>query len=124
MAQEKGAEQPLNKFARFKNNINLWYQEMREHGLTQKEMELLEPILKISFGICESQEKFMQLVQLPELGGFSVRWADKLRKAVARKEPAAYEALTEEFFERVKEKKLSQNLANYVWNVLIATSRG
>ncbi|HOA79543.1 MAG TPA: DNA polymerase III subunit alpha, partial [Defluviitaleaceae bacterium] len=124
MPQEKGAELPLNKFARFKNNINLWYQEMREHGLTQKEMELLEPILKISYGICESQEKFMQLVQLPELGGFSIGWADKLRKAVAKKEPAAFEALTEEFFERIKEKGLSINLAKYVWNVLIATSRG
>ena len=124
MPQEKGAELPLNKFARFKNNIDLWYQEMREHGLTQKEMELLEPILKISFGICESQEKFMQLVQLPELGGFSIGWADKLRKAVAKKEPAAFEALTEEFFERIKEKGLSINLAKYVWNVLIATSRG
>ena len=57
MAQEKGAEQPLNKFARFKNDISLWYKEMKSYGLTDKEMEILEPVVKISYGICESQEK-------------------------------------------------------------------
>ena len=33
-----------------------------------------------------------------ELGGFSIGWADKLRKAVAKKEPAAFEALTRRVF--------------------------
>ena len=32
--------------------------------------------------------------------------------------------LTKEYFETVKEKGLSKNLCNYVWNVLVATSRG
>ena len=57
MAQEKGAEQPLNKFARFKNDISLWYKEMESYGLTKEEMKILEPVVKISYGICESQEK-------------------------------------------------------------------
>lgn len=57
MAQEKGAEQPLNKFARYKENIQLWYDEMRFYGLTDEEMTILEPVVKISYGICESQEK-------------------------------------------------------------------
>ena len=30
----------------------------------------------------------------------------------------------EEYFENVKEKGLSEKLCNYVWNVLVATSRG
>lgn len=84
MAQEKGAEQPLSKFARFKNDINLWYQEMDRYGLTKDEQKLLEPIVKISYGICESQEKFMELVQMPECGGFDLTWADGLRKAIAK----------------------------------------
>lgn len=57
MASERGAEQPLNKFARFKEDIGLWYQEMDQFGLTKQEQSLLEPILKSSFGICETQEK-------------------------------------------------------------------
>ena len=124
MAQDKGAEQPLNKYARFKEDISLWYDEMNKYGLTETEMKLLEPLLKSSYGICESQEKFMSLVQLPECGGFNLGWADRLRKSIAKKNPAEYEQLTKEYFENAKEKNLSRNLCNYVWNVLVATSRG
>lgn len=124
MAQSRDAEQPLNKYARFKENINEWYKEMDMYGLTKTEQELLKPIVESSYGIAESQESFMQLVQIPECGGFDLNWADRLRKAIAKKNPAAYEELEKEYFETVKEKGLSQNLCNYVWNVLVATSRG
>ena len=46
MAQEKGAEQPLYKFTRFKANINEWYTEMHQHGLSQKEQDILKPLLQ------------------------------------------------------------------------------
>ena len=124
MAQEKGGEMPLNKYARFKEDIELWYDEMRNFGLKPSEMEILEPIIKSSYGICESQEAFMQLVQIPECGGFDLNFADKLRKAIAKKNPKAYDELTKEYFETCREKGLSMNLCNYVWNVLVATSRG
>ena len=124
MAQDKGAEQPLNKYARFKEDIGLWYDEMNRYHLTPEEQKILEPILKTSYGICESQEKFMQLVQLPECGGFNLGWADRLRKAIAKKNPAEYDILTTEYFENANDKGLSKNLCNYVWNVLVATSRG
>ena len=124
MAQEKNAEQPLNKYARFKEDISLWYDEMSRYGLTADEMKLLEPLLKSSYGICESQEKFMSLVQLPECGGLNLGWADRLRKSIAKKNPAEYEQLTKEYFENADKKGLSTNLCNYVWNVLVATSRG
>ena len=124
MAQEKGGEMPLNKYARFKENIDLWYDEMRDYNLSPEEMEILEPIIKGSYGICESQEAFMQLVQIPECGGFDLNFADKLRKAIAKKNPKAYDELTKEYFNKCEEKGLSRNLCNYVWNVLVATSRG
>ena len=124
MAQEKGAEQPLNKYARFKNDITLWYKEMQDNGLTQEEQDLLKPILQGSYGIAESQESFMRLVQIPECGGFDLNFADRLRKSIAKKNPAEYEKLTEEYFKTIKEKGLSENLCTYVWNTLVATSRG
>ena len=124
MAQEKGGEQPLNKYARFKEDISLWYDEMDKYGLSEAEQTLLEPIIKQSYGICESQERFMMLVQMPECGGFDLTWADRLRKSIAKKNPAEYEILTNEYFDTVKEKELSRPLCNYVWNVLVATSRG
>lgn len=124
MAQEKGAEQPLNKFARFKNDISLWYKEMESYGLTKEEMKILEPVVKISYGICESQEKFMELVQLPECGGFSLTWADKLRKSIAKKNPKAFLELQDEYFRVIKEKGLDEKFCKYVWNVLVCTSKG
>ena len=45
----------------------------------------------------------MQLVQLPECGGWDLQWADKLRKSIAKKNPKEYDALTKQFFDNVKE---------------------
>ena len=124
MAQEKGGEMPTEKLARFKKDSNAWIEELRSFNLGEKEQNILEPVLGMSYGLCIAQEQFMELVQLPELGGFSLTWADKLRKSIAKKNPKDYEALTKEFFEVTKEKEINQNFAEYVWNVLIAMSRG
>ena len=97
---------------------------MRNYGLTQQEQEILKPYVEGSYGIAESQECFMQLVQIPECGGFNLNFADRLRKAIAKKNPAAYDELTKEYFKTIKEKGLSEKLCSYVWNVLVATSRG
>lgn len=123
-AEEKGAEQPLEKYTRFKNDISLWYQEMNRWGLTKEEQQLLETIVGSSYGIAESQEKIMTLVQLPECGGWDLTWADRLRKAVARKSPKQYKELEKEFFDNAEKNSLSINLCKYVWNVLVAMSRG
>ena len=124
MAQEKGGEMPTDKLARFKANPHEWEREIEKHGLTSREKDILEPVLGMSYGLCIAQEQFMELVQLPELGGFSLTWADKLRKSIAKKNPKDYEALTKEFFEVTKEKGVDEAFAKYVWNVLIAMSRG
>lgn len=124
MAQEKGGEQPLNKYARFKNDISLWYKEMKDYGLTKEEQELLKDVLGISYGMCESQERFMQLVQIPECGGFDLNFADSLRKAIAKKAPEQFKKLEKQYFDTVKEKDLSKKLCEYVWYVCVYTSRG
>lgn len=124
MAQEKGGEMPTEKLTRFKQNPQLWLDEMAQLGLGEEAYNILEPVLNTSYGLCISQEQFMQLVQLPELGGFNLTWADSLRKSIAKKNPAAYEALTKEFFEVTAEKGCNKKLCEYVWNVLIAMSRG
>lgn len=66
----------------------------------------------------------MQLIQMSECGGFDLQWADRLRKSIAKKNPAEYEILAKEYFANMEEKRLSRNLCKYVWNVLVATSRG
>ena len=124
MATEKGGEMPVNKLARFKAHPIDWDYELRKYGLGEDAKKILEPVLNISYGLCIAQEQFMQLVQLPELGGFNLTWADKLRKSIAKKNPAEYEKLTEEYFKEIKERGCNEQLCNYVWNVLIAMSKG
>ena len=124
MAAEKGAESPLDKYARFRSHPGDWDIEMRKMGLTDNERQIMHRELDISNGLSITQEQFMQLVQLPECGGWDLQFADKLRKSIAKKNPKEYDALTKQFFENVKEKKLSESFCNYVWNVEIALSRG
>ena len=124
MAQEKGGEMPIDKYARFKKDLSLWDIEMNKYGLNDEEKKLLHHELDISYGLSIAQEQFMQLVQIPEIGGFDLQWADRLRKSIAKKNPKEYEQLTKEFFANVEKKNLSKNLCNYVWNVLIAMNRG
>ena len=66
----------------------------------------------------------MKLVQMPECGGFNLTWADRLRKSIAKKNPKEFDELEEEYFKVIKEKGLSEKLCNYVWKVLVCTSRG
>ena len=124
MAQEKGGEMPTDKLARFKNNPREWDRELEMWGLGPKEKAILEPVLGMSYGLCIAQEQFMELVQLPELGGFTLTWADKLRKSIAKKNPADYDKLTKEFYEETNKKGINQRFAHYVWDVLIAMSKG
>jgi len=124
MATEKGAESPLDKYARFRERPKDWDKEMIQMGLTEEERAIMHRELDISDGMSITQEQFMQLVQLPECGGWDLQFADKLRKSIAKKNPKEYDALTKQFFDNVKEKGLSERFCNYVWNIEIALSRG
>ena len=124
MASEKGAEQPLEKFARFKQNPKLWDEEMTRYHLTADQKNLLHHYLDYEYGICASQEDIMSMIQDPQLGGWSVGNSDRLRKSIAKKDKKLYEKLTQEYFDTVKEKHLDTNLCNYFWHVLVATQRG
>ena len=124
MAQEKGAETPIEKYARFRKNPMAWEQEMKAAGLNEEERKLLHRELDVSSGLCIAQEQFMMLVQLPEIGGFDLQWADRLRKSIAKKNPKEYDKLTTEFYDNMRKKNLSENLCVYVWDTLIAMNRG
>jgi len=124
MATEKGAESPLDKYARFRENPKAWDREMEQMGLTEEQRAIMHRELDISDGMSITQEQFMQLVQLPECGGWDLQWADKLRKSIAKKNPKDYDALTKQFFDNVNEKGLNEKFCHYVWDVEVALSRG
>ena len=124
MAQEKGGETPLELWAKYRKNINLWYDEMREYGLSEEEIQWLANYQAITDGIAESQESMMQLVQEPKLGGNSLTFADTARKAIAKKVGKLFEECEKQYYENAKQKNCSEKLVHYVWDVLLKVQRG
>ena len=124
MPPDPTAETPLQRYSRFKKDINLWYDEMDEYGLTKDEQEVVKKYALKSYGLLPNQEDFMAIVQDPAIGGFGLLWADRLRKSIAKKNPKDYSELQQEFYKNIEEKNLSYKLCHYVWDILIAMNRG
>ena len=124
MAPDPGAEQPLNMWARYRKNINDWLEEMHNYGLSSEQIEWLRHNNAITDGICESQEGLMSLIQDERLGGNSLSFADKCRKAIAKKQGKLFEECESAYFETAKEKKCDMTLVHYVWDVLLRVQRG
>lgn len=117
-------EQPLDTFAKYKANIDLWYKEMDEYHLTEEEQKLMEKYLLPVYGVAPSQELMMMLVMDNNISGFSVKEANKLRKAVAKKKKNLIEECHEMFYSKGRELGTREELLNYVWNVQIHRQEG
>jgi len=124
MAPEKGAEQPLDMWARYRHNINDWIKEMEDYGLSSEQIEWLKNNSAITDGVCESQEGLMSLLQDERLGGNDLSFADKCRKAIAKKQGKLFEECETKYFENAKEKDCDMRLVHYVWDVLLRVQRG
>ena len=124
MAPEKGAEQPLDTWGKYRENIDIWHAEMRQYGLSEEEINWLSNHSAITDGICESQEGLMQLVQEERLGGNNLTFADSTRKAIAKKQGKLFDECEEKFFKNAEKKGCSMRLAHYVWDVLLKVQRG
>ena len=74
----------------------------RKHGREKVEYphELLEPILKNTYGIMVYQEQIMQTAQI--IAGFSLGKADILRRAMGKKKMDVMRSMQEEFIEGAK----------------------
>src|SRR5699024_1777246 len=55
-------EQPVDKFVRYKNNINEWYEDMRKYGLNKEQVKLMERHLLSRTGITDTQEIIMEII--------------------------------------------------------------
>lgn len=84
MTAEKGAETPMEKYIRYKNNLDLWYKEMYTFGLTSKERDCLEPYFKSSYGVPPSQEQLMLMLMDKNICGFTLAEANAARKIVGK----------------------------------------
>lgn len=123
MAQD-GQEAPLDKYKRYKSNINNWYNDMSSFGLNKQEQDILNKYLYDSYGLADSQEKVMLISMDKNISGFTLKEANKLRKSIAKKNPKVLEETKELFYERCNKQNTRKIFADYVWNVVFAMSFG
>ena len=120
MAAEKGQESPMDKYIRYKNNINLWYQEMDNYGLTKEEQEYLKPYFESSYGVPPSQEQLMRMLMDEHLCNFSLKDANAARKIVGKKQMNKIPALKQQ----VLDQAASPCLGNYIWTCGVGPQMG
>ena len=111
MASEQGAEMPLDKYVRYKNNIQLWYDEMSQFGLTADEQLAIEPYFKSSYGVPPSQEQLMRMLMDENICGFTLAEANAARKIVGKKQMSKIPALRQKVLDSAK----SRTLGRYIW---------
>lgn len=117
---EDGKERPLNKFARYKQDISCWYKEMTDEGLSKDEQKVMERYLLESHGVAISQEQIMWSLMDKDICGFSLADANAARKVVSKKKMSKLPALKE----RVMKSAKSPAIGNYEWNYVIMPSAG
>lgn len=120
MTAEKGQETPMEKYVRFKNNIELWYKEMDKAGLTKEEQKTLEPYFLSSHGVPPSQEQLMKMLMDENICGFTLKEANAARKIVGKKQMSKIPELKEQVLTKAK----SPNLGQYVWDCGIGPQMG
>ena len=119
MAQD-GQELPLDKFVRYKNNINLWYQEMKDMGLSNDEMKVMEKYMLKSHGLAISQECIMWSLMDPDICNFNLAESNKARKIISKKKMDKLPALHEKVLKQAKSKAIGK----YEWKYVISPSAG
>lgn len=117
---EKGKINPIDKYVSYKNDINLWYSEMNKYNLSEQEQRYFEQYLLKYFGVAATQEDVMRICMDKNLCGLSLKEANKVRKAIAKKKAS----MIDEIKELVKSKCRNSNIFNYIWSEIISPQLG
>ena len=116
LSSEDG-EQPIDTFVRFKEDISLWYKEMREFGLTEEEIKIMEEHLLDLKGVCDTQESLMTISMDSRISNFTMSESDWLRKILGKKLTHEIDGARKHFIEKGIESGNREIFLKYVWDV-------
>ena len=117
---EPGEERPLDRYCRLKEDMRAWYMEAKDAGLTQEQIETLEPYYLPNCGVPSSQEDMMEICMDKKIANFSLSEANATRKIVAKKKMDQIPALHEKFVNACPTKKFGE----YVWKTTMGPQMG
>ena len=125
MVTDEDAEQPIDTYIRYKNDISQWYDCMRnQYHLTEDEIHIVEPYLKPVYGVGDTQEIVMELAMDEHISGFDVAQSNKLRKGISKKDKGLQAKMKDMFFTHGREIGTSDNLLNYIWKEVVGKQLG
>lgn len=116
-------EQPMDMYVRYRKNINDWYKDMTTYGIPQDEQEILKELLGNYCGMMIAQSTMMSVLMDGRVCGFTLKEADKARKAVAKKNPEALAETEKTLYEKGCACGRSKAFLDYLWNVQIEMSK-
>ncbi|MBN2159432.1 MAG: DNA polymerase III subunit alpha [Spirochaetes bacterium] len=88
----------------------------RNPKLVQYPHQSLEPVLRDTLGVVVYQEQVMRISQI--IAGFTMPEADKLRKAMGKKDIAIINALEEKFLSGAQKNGINKNLAESLYDMI------
>ena len=109
-------ESPIERYVRFKRNVEEWYQEMREVGLTEDEINVLRHHLDASSGCSVEQETVMELSMDEHISGFDMSQADTLRKVIGKKQIEKLPTIKQLYYDEGAKHNTRKVMLDYVWD--------
>lgn len=120
--QEVEGRNPLDRYVAFKDDPQLWEQEMIDYGIKDEERKLLHELFDDDNGVMSSQEKLM--LSSMKICGYTVAEANKLRKSIAKKDEEKQKIEKKKIFDRGAELSRSKEMLQYYWDYQVAFSLG
>lgn len=117
---EKGEERPLDRYCRLKADMQQWYYECEDAGLTKEQIKILEPYYLPNCGVPSSQEDMMEICMDTNIASFTLSEANTTRKIVAKKKMDKIPELHEKFVNACPTKKFGE----YVWKTTMGPQMG
>lgn len=117
---EKGEERPLDRYCRLKADMQQWYYECEDAGLTKEQIKTLEPYYLPNCGVPSSQEDMMEICMDTNIASFTLSEANTTRKIVAKKKMDKIPELHEKFVNACPTKKFGE----YVWKTTMGPQMG
>lgn len=118
-----GGEQPMDRYVRYRNDINEWYKDMTDYGIPNNEQDILKDLLKSYSGLMIAQATMMAVLMDERVCGFTLKEADKARKAVSKKNAEALAETEKRLYEKGAQRGRTKQFLDYLWNVQIEMSK-
>ena len=120
-----GAEQPIDTYVRYKDDISQWYECMRnDYHLTENEIKILEKYLLKFHGVGATQEDVMLISMDDKISHFDVKNSNILRKGISKKDKQVQHKMKEKFYADGRANGASENLLDYVWEQVVGKQLG